>query len=157
MCIKTIPLAAMLLAASPAHALLCGTILDPMSVSATALSFGNYIPTGAGFANTSVKVSCGLLGLDLLPNFTVSLSAGNAGTPSGRYLAMSGSHLNYNIYADPGFATVWGDGSSGSVTQTFNSVLSLGSINFTGYGRIPAGQYVAAGPYTDVVTVTVSY
>jgi spore coat protein U-like protein len=150
-------LAALLLAASPAHALLCGTILDPMSVSATALSFGNYIPTGAGTANTSVKISCGLLGLDLLPDFTVSLSAGNATTPAGRYLGMSGSHLGYNIFADPGFATVWGDGSSGSITQTFNSVLSLGNITFTGYGRIPAGQYVAAGPYTDVITVTVSY
>jgi spore coat protein U-like protein len=150
-------LAALLLAASPAHALLCGTILDPMSVSATALNFGNYIPTGAGTANTSVKVSCGLLGLDLLPNFTVSLSAGNAATPSGRYLAMGGSHLNYNIYADPGFATVWGDGSGGSITQTFNSVLSLGNITFTGYGRIPAGQYVAAGSYADIITVTVSY
>lgn len=150
-------LAAMLLAASPAHALLCGTVLDPMSVSATGLSFGNYIPTGAGTANTTVKVSCGLLGLDLLPNFTVALSAGNATAPSGRYLDMAGSHLAYNIFADPGFATVWGDGGSGSVTQTFNSVLSLGSITFTGYGRIPAGQYVAAGPYTDVITVTVSY
>jgi spore coat protein U-like protein len=147
----------MLLAASPAHALLCGTILDPMSVSATALNFGNYIPTGGSTANTSVKVSCGLLGLDLLPTFTVALSAGNAAAPSGRYLALSGSHLNYNIYADPGFATVWGDGSGGSVTQAFNSVLSLGSITFTGYGRIPAGQYVAAGPYADVITVTVSY
>lgn len=147
----------MLLAASPAHALLCGTILDPMSVSATALNFGNYIPTGAGTANTSVKVSCGLLGLDLLPNFTLSLSAGNATTPSGRYLGLSGSRLNYNIYADPGFATVWGDGSGGSVTQTFNSVLSLGAITFTGYGRIPAGQYVAAGSYADIITVTVSY
>jgi spore coat protein U-like protein len=147
----------MLLATSPAHALLCGTILDPMSVSATALNFGNYIPTGASFANTSVKISCGLLGLDLLPNFTVALSTGNAASPSGRYLAMSGSHLNYNIYTDPGFATVWGDGSSGSITQTFAGILSLGNITFTGYGRIPAGQYVAAGPYTDAITVTVSY
>jgi spore coat protein U-like protein len=149
--------AAVLLAASPAQALLCGTILDPMSVSATALNFGNYIPTGAGTANTSVKVSCGLLGLDLLPNFTLSLSAGSATAPSGRYLGMSGSRLNYNIYADPGFATIWGDGSGGSVTQTFNSVLSLGAITFTGYGRIPAGQYVAAGSYADIITVTVSY
>ena len=150
-------LAAMLLAASPAHALLCGSILDPMTVSATALNFGNYIPTSAGTANTSVKISCGLLGLDLLPNFTIALSAGNAATPSGRYLAMSGSHLDYNIYADPGFAKIWGDGSGGSITQSFAGVLSLGTITFTGYGRIPAGQYVAAGPYTDAITVTVSY
>jgi spore coat protein U-like protein len=156
--IKLALLALMLLAARPAHALLCGTILDPMSVSADPLNFGNYIPTDAGFANTHVKVSCGLLGLDLLPNFTVALSAGNAATPLGRYLAMSGARLEYNIYADPGFATIWGDGSSGSVTQTFNGVLTLGNnITFTGYGRIPAGQYVAAGIYRDTITVTVSY
>ncbi len=152
-----VTLVTLLLAPSPAFALLCGTILDPMSVSATPLMFGSYTPASASASSTSIAISCGLLGLDLLPDFAVSLSAGNAATPSGRYLAMSGSHLGYNIYTGAGYATVWGDGSNGSVTQSFNSILSLGSIGFTGYGRIPAGQYVAAGPYTDRITVTVSY
>ncbi len=149
--------AALLLAPSPAFALLCGSVLDPMSVSATSLTFGSYTPASASTASTTVTISCGLLGLDLLPNFVVSLSAGNAATPSGRYLTMSGSHLSYNIYTSPGYATVWGDGSDGSVTQSFNGVLSLGNTNFTGYGRIPAGQYVAAGWYADNITVTVTY
>ncbi len=148
---------ALLLAPTPAFALLCGTVLDPMSVSATALNFGSYTPASASPASTTVTIACGLLGLDLLPNFTVSLSAGNAATPSGRYLNMSGNHLGYNIYTSTGYATVWGDGSDGSVTQSFNSVLSLGTISYTGYGRIPAGQYVAAGPYADTITVTVTY
>jgi spore coat protein U-like protein len=148
---------ALLLAPTPAFALLCGTVLDPMSVSATALSFGSYTPASASPASTTVTIACGLLGLDLLPDFTVALSAGNATTPSGRYLVMSGNHLGYNIYTSTGYATVWGDGSGGSVTQSFNSVLSLGTINYTGYGRIPAGQNVAAGPYTDNITVTVTY
>ncbi|HEY4274254.1 MAG TPA: spore coat U domain-containing protein [Rhizomicrobium sp.] len=143
----------------PAHALLCGTILDPISVSATALAFGNYSAAAQSTANNTVTISCGLLGIDLLPNFTVGLSAGRATVFSPRKMFFGTTNtLNYNIYTTPGFATIWGDGSSGTATQTFNSsLLSLGTINFTGYGRLPAGQFVAPGAYMDTLTVTVTF
>jgi spore coat protein U-like protein len=148
-------LLAWLLLTRPAAALLCGTFLDPMTVSATNLNFGNYLAGSDATANTTVTIRCSLLGLDLLPDFRVQLSAGNAATPDARYLKLGSGKLYYNIR--DGSGSVWGDGSAGSVEQTYDGLLSLGSINFTGFGRIPAGQYVAAGTYGDRITVTVIY
>jgi spore coat protein U-like protein len=148
---------ALLLMTRPASALLCGTFLDPIIVSATDLNFGVYVPSSASTANTSVTVSC-TLALDLLTDFHVSLSAGNSLTdPSARYLKQGSNRLGYNIFTDGGYMTVWGDGSAGSVDQGYSSLLSLGSTSFTGFGRVPQGQYVQAGAYADRITVTVSF
>ncbi len=145
-----------LLCTRPALALLCGSFLSPMTVSATNLSFGVYAPGGTRTANTSVTIKCAIP-LDLLPDFHVRLSAGNAATPAARYLKLGSGQLFYNIYADPGFASVWGDGGSGSVEQVYDGLLSLGAVTLTGFGRLPAGQYVPAGTYGDRITVTVVF
>jgi len=145
-----------ILCTRPAAALLCGSILSPMTVSATNLSFGNYAPGGSLTANTTVTIRCALP-LDLLPDFQVRLSAGNAATPAARYLRRGSSQLFYNVYADPGFGSVWGDGSAGSVQRSYDGLLSLGAISFTGFGRLPAGQYVPGGTYSDRLTVTVIF
>lgn len=152
----SVTIIALLLLTRPASALLCGTFLDPISVSATDLNFGVYVPSSAVTANTSVTVSCGL-SIDLLTDFHISLSAGNSLNPAARQMKKGGDQLGYNIYTDGGYMTVWGDGSGGSVTQAFNSVLALGSVGFTGFGRLPQGQFVPAGAYSDRITVTVTF
>ena len=147
----------LVLAPRPAEALLCGTVLDPISVSSTTLIFGNYLAASQSTANHTVTISCGL-GLDLLPSFTVALSAGSSASFAPRRMAFGANMLDYNIYTTPGFTSVWGDGSGGTLTQSFNgSLLSLGSTTFTGYGRVPAGQYVVPGGYNDTLTVTVTF
>ena len=148
---------ALLLMTRPASALLCGTFLDPIIVSATDLNFGVYIPSGASTANTTVTVSC-TIPIDLLTDFHVSLSAGNALTdPSARFLKQGSSRLGYNIFTDGSYMTVWGDGSSTSTDRGYSSLLALGSTSFTGFGRLPQGQYVPAGAYSDHITVTVTF
>lgn len=144
-----------LLCTRPALALLCGSFLSPMSVSATNLNFGTYAGS-VRTVNTSVTIKCAI-GLDLLPDFQVQLSAGNAATPNARYLKQGTNQLFYNIYTDPGFGSVWGDGSSGSVEQTYDALLSLGNVTLTGFGRLPGGQYVPGGTYSDRLTVTVIF
>jgi spore coat protein U-like protein len=151
----SIALLAWLLFTRPAAALLCGSFLNPMSVSASALSFGNYLPGGNSAANTTVTIKCALLGLDLLPDFRVRLSAGNAVTPDARYLKLGTGKLFYNVYTGDG--GIWGDGSAGSVEQAYDGLLSIGNISLTGFGRLPAGQYVPAGTYADRITVTVIF
>ena len=143
----------------PANALLCGSILSPVTVSATPLSFGTYLPGLPSPANATIKVSCAIP-LDLLIGFHISLSAGNAvGHPSARYLKHgTADQLSYNIYTGSGTTDpVWGDGSDGTVDQTYAGLLSIGAMNFTAYGRLPQNQFVAPGAYTDRITVTVSY
>ena len=147
----------LLLMTCPARALLCGTFLDPITVSATDLNFGVYIPSSASTTNTTVTVAC-TIPVDLLTDFHVSLSAGNALTdPAARFLKQGGSQLSYNIFTDGSYMTVWGDGSSTSTDRSYSSLLALGSTSFTGFGRLPQGQYVPAGAYSDHITVTVTF
>jgi spore coat protein U-like protein len=152
----------LLCAAAPAQAglLTCGSgvlFASAVVINVSDLSFGNYTPSSADFASTGISVTCGALGIDLLPSFTVLLTAANGTSPAARYLDKTGTHLGYNIYTSNGYGAVWGDGTGGSVTQTYNALLTLGAVNFTAWGRVPAGQYVAAGRYSDHITVTVSY
>jgi spore coat protein U-like protein len=64
--------------------------------------------------------------------------------------------LAYNLFTPPSFSTVWGDGSGGSQTQT-NLVTRTNPWNATIYGRLPAGQNVPVGSYSDVITVTIEF
>jgi spore coat protein U-like protein len=157
--IKAVMLAPLLLLPLPAQAGLCGTFLDPMSVAATGMGFGNYLAASASASNSTITISCGLLGIDLLPSFTVALSAGSSASMITRKMVFGAQKLNYNIYTNSGYATVWGDGTGGSVTQSITgSVLQLSSTNFTAFGLLPAGQFVTAGgPYLDTITVSVTF
>lgn len=138
--------------------LFCGGLLSgAVSVSASALSFGTYAPASAAAASADVTVRCSTLGVDLLPSFTVALIAASSADPNGRHMNNGAAQLDYNVYTSAGYATVWGDGTGGSVTQGFNSLLALGTIDFTAWGRVPAGQYVPAGGYADQITVQISY
>ena len=66
--------------------------------------------------------------------------------------------LSYNLYLDAARTTIWGDGTGG--TQTFFNHNPQGNnrdIVIPIYGRVPAGQDVGAGTYTNTVTATVQF
>lgn len=139
------------------------------------LSFGAYVsPNGpANLINSTVKVTCQLTPvLDLLglvvvgcesDSYTVQLSPGNGGSYAPRKMYSGLATLDYNLYIDSGYASVWGNGTGGSqtVTQALAGSL-LGNCqpsvtNHTVYGRIPGSQNVPAGSYSDAITVTVTF
>lgn len=141
-----------------ARAALCGGFLNPVQVAASAMAFGSYAPGSASplQATSTITLSCGV-GLDLLPSFTVSISSGSSGSFGEREMAAGSNRLRYNIFTTGSHTTVWGDGSGGTATASYSSVLLLGNLSFTAYGLAPAGQWPAAGAYQDTLLVTVSY
>lgn len=151
-------LVAALVATPDAHAVLCGTILDPISVSATPVSFATYDPlrSTATQASGTVRITCGLP-VDLLPSFVVRLSRGQSATYTPRTLRSGASTLAYNLYTSAALGTVWGDGTGGTSARSVSGTLQVGSINLTAFGAITQGQLVGAGTYTDMITVTVQY
>lgn len=115
--------------------------------------FGAYDPLLSGNLNTTaqVRVRC----TPPRPPFTLKFGTGAAGSYTPRRMFKGAESLTYNLYLDGSYATVWGDGTSGTSFITNNN--PVGTQDYTLYARTPLGQDVSAGTYTDVVTVTVEF
>ena len=149
----------------------CGALLPALatgavscSASATGPAFGIYNPLGATptYANGQVQVTCTLLsGGATTVNLVSSYSAGASGSYATRTMVIGANKLNYNLYFDAAYTQIRGDGTGGSQTGGASLALSPGNPTQTAtgtiYGRIPAGQDVAAGAYADTIVVTITY
>ncbi|OWQ87725.1 hypothetical protein CDN99_17695 [Roseateles aquatilis] len=153
----------LLVGASGAHAL-CLPAVCTCTAQTTNLLFSNYNPLAYSTSTTTgtVTIKCGGVAGLLIP-FTIALSQGGGTSFATRRLAFGAHTLSYNLYADSAYTSVWGDGTASTVTvggSLLLDVLSLlGSATYTVYGQIPARQVttVPGGPYTDAVTVTITY
>jgi spore coat protein U-like protein len=129
-------------------------VVATCAVTATNLAFGNYdaasgTPTDA---TSTVNVTC-----TNNHGYTVDL---NAGTGSGATVAVrrmtnGANTLDYSMFTDAARSTVWGDGTLSTSTQAGTGNGAAQAL--TVYGRIPTGQFVTAGAYSDTVTATVTY
>jgi spore coat protein U-like protein len=68
----------------------------------------------------------------------------------------SPDRLNYNLFVNAGRSTVWGDGAAGTSTVFLKNVKKNRPVFTTIYGRIPPGQDVSVGSYSDSLTVTIT-
>ena len=134
------------------------------TVSATGPAFGIYDPLSGSpnDANGIVTATCTLLsGGATTVNLVSSYSTGASGIYSPRTLVSGTSVLDYNLYFDAGYTEIRGNGTGGSLTGSASITLTpaqpTGQAQGTIYGRIFAGQDVAAGSYLDTIVVTVTY
>ena len=118
--------------------------------SATGLAFGTYDPFSAApvLVTGLVRHRCAR---KVLPRITLDGGQGASFAP--RWMRSTRDALAYNLYLDAACTEIWGDGSQG--TREYDAV--TGTANVTIYGRIPPGQDVSAGAYSDVVTVTFEF
>jgi len=143
-------IALMLLSASPAASQTCTFGID-------SLNFGNIdVTTNTAFTTSGTySASCSgilLSAVRTCPNVGPGTGGGN---PSGnpRFLTSGAAQLQYNLFSDAGFSTVWGSRLwAGAAPPTDITVVLLGSgsTSRTMFARIPAGQQaVAPGTYTS--------
>lgn len=134
--------------------LLPGRSEGACTITTTGVSFGAYDV----FASTPVD-STGSVRYQCSGNtnsFTITLSRGSSATFNPRSMLVGASALNYNLYMDAPRTSIWGDGTSG--TALFMASISSGkAANVTIFGRIPPGQDVAAGSYSDSIVVTIQF
>lgn len=118
----------------------------------TTLNFGAYDPSATAPANSSSQFSFSCVPGN--PKVNATLSAG-AGTFAQRQMVLAGGsdRLNYNLYQDAAYTIIWGDGTPPSQSDTNER----DNRTFTIYGRIPTGQWVSAGTYSDTITLTLNY
>lgn len=138
------------------------------SVSSSGLVFGAYqqvtfadkVSSVDAFSTASVALVCtGTTG----GGYTISLGPSTDGPgdrTSVRYLANSthgGDPMAFNIFTDPGYNAVWGDGIRGVMLRGVMPT-NGGNQTQTVYGKVPAGQTrLRAGDYAGSMTITVSY
>jgi len=138
--------------------LLAGKAEAACTVTATGVTFGPYdvFVTAPLDSTGTVTVRC-----DQAPPADVVIAIGPSGT-SGAFIprqmrtASSPDRLNYNLFTNAGRSTVWGNGAPGTSTVFLKNVTKNRPVVTTIYGRIPAGQDVSVGSYTDSLTVTIT-
>ncbi|MBH0192433.1 MAG: spore coat protein U domain-containing protein, partial [Nitrospira sp.] len=102
----------------------------------------------------SVSVRCSGLGKGT-EQVSISLSTGGSGSFNPRTLSQGSERLNYNLYLDPGHTQIWGNGTGGTLKHV--SVSNNRPAIIPIFGRIPPGQDVSAGTYSDTIVVTIDY
>jgi spore coat protein U-like protein len=133
------------------------TVANNCTITAVAVGFPNYDPivthattpddsTAGSVTITCTKGSTTTIGLSLGANFS--------GTQA-RMLNGAANYLNYGLFQDAGHATVWGNAAPNLFTPP--AAPSKAARTYPVYARIPAGQDVPAGTYTDTVVATVNF
>lgn len=129
------------------------------SISTTGLNFGQYDPVGThastdldGTGTIQVTCTSGSTG-------AITLSQGANADPGStddvplRRMTDGAEFLGYFLYQDSGRTTVWGN----SATTDVDHLGTGTSTDVTVYGRVTAGQNVAAGSYSDTVVATITF
>lgn len=134
--------------------------------SANLLRFGRYDPVGVQSTNTlsatsAINVRC-TRGTTAAVSFSEGLhkaSGSSCAAPLRQMKASNDSRTNlglpYTIHQDQARSQVWG--CADSTSQSFTSTTALTPTTLTVYGRIPAGQDLPVGEYSDTITVDVVF
>jgi spore coat protein U-like protein len=130
------------------------------SMNATPVSFGNYDTFSSTPLDAVGTITVNCSGNVRRANVTLSVSSTSGSFNPRRMRRSAGSDLlDYNVYTDAARNTIFGDGTGG--TSRIRPRRPPGprvpwSVNITMYGRIPPGQNVSVGAYSDTLTATVT-
>ena len=124
------------------------------SITTTGVNFGPYdvFDTSPVDSTGSVRYQCS----GNTPSFTIAIGSGSSPIFTTRTLRNGSETLNYNLYLDAARTSIWGEGTSGTALFTVANPTGK-AVSLTIFGRIPAGQDVAAGSYTDSIVVTIQF
>jgi spore coat protein U domain-containing protein, fimbrial subunit CupE1/2/3/6 len=125
------------------------------TISSTSVLFGAYDVFGVSPTTSTgtITYQCNNADKDVL----ISVSVGSSGSYVARTLVKGAERLNYNLYLDAAFSTVWGDGTGGTDTYFKHNPQNNRDVDVTVYGRILAQQDVSAGAYADTIVITVNF
>lgn len=124
------------------------------SLSTTSIVFGSYNVFSSAPVDSTGTVTYNCNGNT---NVLITITKGQSMTFLPRELQKGTERLAYNLYRDAARTTVWGDFTGGTSAHTDLSPAKKEDVSITVYGRIPPGQDISAGSYTDSVTVVLNF
>ena len=126
------------------------------TIATAPVAFGVYDPVVANATTPLDATGAVIVTCTKGAGTRIDLNDGsNASGGNRRMAAGGGNFLTYQLYQDTSRTTVWGSG--GSAGQTIAGAPSKAPRTFTVFGRVPAGQDVSAGAYTDTVVATINF
>jgi spore coat protein U-like protein len=135
--------------------LFTGNVFALCTVTTTTVNFGNYNPILATATDSTgtIDVFCDVKSMGVITSIGVSP---NSGVFSPRQMAFGLELMNYNVYTNKQRTSIWGDGTVGTSTVS-NNIPANKTKSMTVYGRIPPGQDVSVGTFSETLTVTVTW
>lgn len=137
------------------------TVTANCTISTVGITFGSYDPVVSHAStnldsNGSVTVSCtnGSATTIGMGQGTFPAGASSAAVPL-RQMGSGAHRLRYDLYQDAARTTIWGD--IGTPAARAYTSTGVAATIITIYGRVPSGQDVSVGAYTDTVTATISF
>lgn len=119
-------------------------------VSTSELAFGVVDIARGSDSTGEVRLTC-------VVATTFEIALVGSGSPGSRYMSgPNGDRLTYDLYPDATRSVPWGDGSGAGVVVPGSNDGNEPS-RFPVYGRVPTQAGVAAGVYSDSLTVVVSF
>jgi spore coat protein U-like protein len=130
------------------------------TMAVTPVAFGSYDVSSTTARDTSgtIVVTCRRSG-GPSPTVTIAIGPGMyGGTIATRKMKQNAGSdlLSYNLFQDAAKTALWGDVIGTNAFRRFLAVPNNGSAQLTAtvFGRIPAGQDVTYGSYSDSVLVS---
>ena len=124
------------------------------SFSTTSIVFGTYNVFSSAPVDSTGTVTYSCNGN---ANVQITMTKGQSMTFLPRELGKGTERLAYNLFRDAARTAVWGDSTGGTSAYVGVSPAKKEDIAVTVYGRIPPGQDISAGSYTDSVTVVMNF
>ena len=135
----------------------CAQAAITCSVSSSGFSTA-YDPLVTAIVQTSFTVTCNR-GLSTDPmNISYSTINNNGLTPNGvnNRAGLNGSYIRYDAFTNSSCGSQWKGATAIPGSMLFATTGPM-SQTYNFWGCVPAGATVAAGTYTDTVTMTLSY
>jgi len=124
------------------------------TIMVTSVPFGLYdvFSTGPLTTTGGVTYNCGAK----VDTITIWMSKGLGTTNNPRQMVSGANYLNYYLCQDANCSTLWGDQ---SYPTDYGPVapITKQNVTLTIYGKIPAGQDVPTGTYTDTILVEIDF
>jgi spore coat protein U-like protein len=142
------------------------TVINNCILTAGAMAFGNYDPAsanGPGGANAPLQ-AVGSITMYCTLDAVVAVNLDQGLHPTGGSTAAApqrqmlnqttaGIYLDYFLYSDNAYSTVWGNTVGTAVADTGSGLAQTLNV----YGSVPASQNVPAASYADTVTVYMNF
>ena len=138
-----------------------GIAISACTINTSSIRFGNYDSFSSTPSDTAGTITINCTSDVVKANLTLSQSS-TSGSFNPRQMKRSGGTdlLNYNIYTDVARTIIFGNGAGGTTDiglKRPTGIPAPWSQMIDIYGRIPPGQDIPVGGYSDILTVTIDW